>query len=41
MVAALKDFRKAQDIRPIQGIIYGALISALLWLALIVIVVAV
>ena len=39
MVAALKD-RTAQAHRPIQGIIYGALISALLWLALIVIVVA-
>ncbi len=41
MVAALKDFRKARDIRPIQGVVVGAFIGALLWLALIVIVVAV
>ena len=52
MVAVLKDRtaqdlrpiqkdRTAQDLRPAQGAVFGALISALLWLALIVIVVAV
>jgi len=41
MINLLKDFRKARDLRPIQGVIFGALIGAPLWLALIVVVVAV
>ena len=53
MVAALKDFhtaqvhrpiqedRTAQDLRPAQGAVFGALVGALLWLALIVIIVAI
>ena len=40
MVAVLKD-RTAQDLRPIQGAVFGALVGALLWLALIVIIVAI
>ncbi len=52
MVAALKDFhtaqdlhpiqkdRTAEDLRPAQGAVFGALVGALLWLALIVIVIA-
>ncbi len=41
MVASLKEFREARDRHPIQGVSFGALIGALLWLALIVVVVAV
>ena len=38
MVASLKDIRTEH--RPMQGVIFGTLIGALLWVALIVIVVA-
>jgi hypothetical protein len=41
MVAALKDIHTGRAHRPIEGIILGALIGALLWLALIIVVVAV
>lgn len=35
MVAVLKDFRTTQVHRPMQGIIFGVLIGALLWSLLI------
>ncbi len=39
MVAALQDYRTAH--RPMQGIIFGSLAGAFLWLAFIVLVVAI
>ncbi len=37
----IQEDRTAQDLRPAQGAVFGALVGALLWLALIVIIVAI
>ena len=41
MVAVLRDFRRTQAHRPMKGIIFGVLIGALLWSALIALIIAV